>query len=383
MNHRDFRKSSYFPELDGLRGLCVLLVITVHLYAHKEYWAWLSGSHGVSVFFVLSGFLITTLALREEERDGRISLNGFFLRRAFRLFPLYYITLGVYVVYLLLLAQGNAEQRETFSKALIWYSLYFQEIPFFHLLVIGQRDLPFFHVWSLGIEEKFYLVWPLVAFGSWRWRTHQRLCWTLGVCLLLTIALPLALPFARQMVRYLISYQAILAGCALAMLMHRSDTFERVKRWGCVWPWVVVHFLSAWSGDCLETLYAPSCCLALVAFLTRGSSLLSAGPFVQLGKLSYGVYLVHLLAMAAVYRLFPFGAWHPVTSVVAFFLVVGLSLAMAWPLHVIIEQPLIRLGRRLTTPAPTLVPSGRIVVDRSIEAPVCCPENTYSLASSK
>src|SRR3954452_11069078 len=60
MSHRAFRDRAHFPELDGLRGICVLLVISVHLYAHKAYWAWLAGAKGVVVFFVLSGFLITT-----------------------------------------------------------------------------------------------------------------------------------------------------------------------------------------------------------------------------------------------------------------------------------------------------------------------------------
>ncbi|MGL4553285.1 MAG: acyltransferase family protein [Gemmataceae bacterium] len=382
MNHRAFLGRAHFPELDGLRGVCVLLVISVHLYAHKAYWAWLAGAKGVAVFFVLSGFLITTLALREEDRTGRLSLAGFFLRRAFRLLPLYYLVLAVYAAYLLVLGQGTAEQRSAFAEALPWYALYLQEVPFFTLLVAGQRDLPFFHSWSLGVEEKFYLAWPVVAFVLWRAKAHSRLVWTVGAVAALTVALPAALPFARQAARYLVSYQAILAGCALAMLMHRRDTFDRVARWGRVWPLVAVHFLSPWAGEWLDTAYPLACCLALVALLTRGSPLLSAGPLVQLGRLSYGVYLVHLLAMAAVYRALPFGSWHPATSVTAFALVSGLSFAAAWPLYVWVEQPLIRLGRRLAT-APTPVPAAMMTVDRSPEAVACTAGSTYSLASSR
>ena len=76
----EYLSQSYFPQLDGLRAISVLLVISVHLYA-AQYWSWLAGGYGVVVFFVLSGYLITTLALREEARSGRVSLVAFYLRR--------------------------------------------------------------------------------------------------------------------------------------------------------------------------------------------------------------------------------------------------------------------------------------------------------------
>ena len=79
---------SYIPELDGLRAISVLLVISAHM---KDRWAWnwLDGAQGVAVFFVLSGYLITMLALREEAREGFVSLKAFYIRRICRILPLY------------------------------------------------------------------------------------------------------------------------------------------------------------------------------------------------------------------------------------------------------------------------------------------------------
>ncbi len=150
----------------------------VVLYAHKAYWAWLAGAKGVVVFFVLSGFLITTLALREEERTGRLSLGAFFLRRAFRLLPLYYLVLGVTSAPPPSSGQGTAEHAVP-SPRRCRYAWYLQEAPFFPLLVFAEGRLPFFHAWLLGVEEKFYLLWPLSAsscgeltktlLGRWGW----------------------------------------------------------------------------------------------------------------------------------------------------------------------------------------------------------------------
>ena len=90
-----YRDQRYFPALDGLRALCILGVIGSHM-TDKPGWAGLSGGLGVNVFFVLSGYLITMLALREERARGHLSLQAFYVRRTLRIFPLYYLALLVY-----------------------------------------------------------------------------------------------------------------------------------------------------------------------------------------------------------------------------------------------------------------------------------------------
>ena len=161
------------PELDGLRAISVLLVVSVHLHDFETVWKWLAGWQGVTVFFVLSGYLITTLSLREE-RAARgaafVAGRAFYARRSLRIFPLYYLTLAAYCG--LIFGLGlNPEKRFLLSGAMPYYLLYFQEVPFFYGLtgesgIVQHANIPFYQSWSLGIEEKFYLVWPVLAFVS-------------------------------------------------------------------------------------------------------------------------------------------------------------------------------------------------------------------------
>src|SRR5688572_30335175 len=107
----------YFAELDGVRAISIFSVVVWHA---TERFAWLHGHHGVTFFFVLSGFLITTLLLREESTRGRVNLKAFWIRRTFRILPLYYCALAVYAV--LVLGLGlQADRAASFRLALPYY----------------------------------------------------------------------------------------------------------------------------------------------------------------------------------------------------------------------------------------------------------------------
>src|SRR5438874_13781643 len=99
--HQDYLRTKYFGSLDGLRCLSILMVIGFHCnltctsFFH-------TGQYGVSLFFVISGFLITTLLLREQKSSGTISLKNFYIRRTLRIFPLYYATLFIYIALVIL-----------------------------------------------------------------------------------------------------------------------------------------------------------------------------------------------------------------------------------------------------------------------------------------
>ena len=100
MSHEDYLGMRRFPGLDGLRALAATMVIFFHFGGPN--WTWLSGWVGVYLFFVLSGFLITTLLLREQDRTGRISLSNFYIRRVFRILPPYLVILGGIVAFVIL-----------------------------------------------------------------------------------------------------------------------------------------------------------------------------------------------------------------------------------------------------------------------------------------
>ena len=148
----------YQPGLDGLRGLAVLAVIGYHAG-----FGWLHGGWiGVEVFFVVSGFLITSLLVEEREATGRVDLRQFYVRRARRLLPALGVMLAV--VATVTLIAGSAAERAGVRRDLPWALGYLANWG----QIVG--DVPYFaaeapvlrHLWSLAIEEQFYLVWPLV-----------------------------------------------------------------------------------------------------------------------------------------------------------------------------------------------------------------------------
>jgi peptidoglycan/LPS O-acetylase OafA/YrhL len=173
LEFEQFQALRRFPVLDGVRAIAILLVFTAHP-AYEHFWPALHGPNGVTIFFVLSGFLITTLALREEARDGWLDLKGFYIRRICRIYPLYVVVLALYCV--LILGLGMESARKTlFLDELPYYALGLPE----HGLFVHGVIAPFDGAWSLGIEEKFYLLWPVLLVATAR-RLRSRgasSCW--------------------------------------------------------------------------------------------------------------------------------------------------------------------------------------------------------------
>jgi peptidoglycan/LPS O-acetylase OafA/YrhL len=162
--------TGYLPGLDGIRAIAVLAVIAYHGGL-----SWMRGGFlGVEVFFVVSGFLITRILLRELDLTGRIDLRHFWMRRVKRLVPALIAVLTVTSAYLLIAASNEvARFRGEVIAALLyvanWYFIVNDESYFDAL----GRPSPFRHLWSLAIEEQFYLFWPLILLVLWR-LVHRR-----------------------------------------------------------------------------------------------------------------------------------------------------------------------------------------------------------------
>jgi peptidoglycan/LPS O-acetylase OafA/YrhL len=378
-----YQKRKYVPELDGLRALSVLLVISVHM--HDSFGKWVSGQLGVVIFFVLSGYLITTLSLREEAERGRLSLGAFYIRRCFRIFPLYYFTLALYCLLIFGLRVNYSEKGPLLTEALPGLLLYFQEVPFFWGLDVGGRvvreGIPFNHSWSLGIEEKFYLVWPLLAFVLWRGRSGWRFGGTLALVVLLGVApFPLGLAGLAPLGLCLLQYHFILVGCLLALVLEDGRLFERLRFLGAgAWVYASLAVLVALQLAMPHlavghlTWARPLYGLAVVAFLAcvvTGDGpvqrFLRWGPLVFIGRLSYGIYLIHVLCVNAAEKVFPPHTGSVAWTFAAFLLACGLSVAVAYVLYLLIEKPLIEIGRRWSRrvqEAPRRVPEpGRVAV---------------------
>jgi peptidoglycan/LPS O-acetylase OafA/YrhL len=159
--HAEFLRRSYFGSLDALRALSIAGVIWHHAGAPNHAWRLLDrGAHGVTLFFAISGFLITTLLLRERERFGSISLPRFYARRTLRIFPLYFAVLGGFCAVMWWLG-GESRSAQRFFDALPHYLTYTANWGTSHAA-------PFGYSWSLSAEEQFYLLWPpvLVLLGT-------------------------------------------------------------------------------------------------------------------------------------------------------------------------------------------------------------------------
>ena len=355
-----YRDQRYFPALDGLRALCILGVIGSHM-TDKSGWAGLSGGLGVNVFFVLSGYLITMLALREERTRGHLSLQAFYVRRTLRIFPLYYLALLVYCG-LMFATNWGSTLRGNFADAVPYYLTYLQEIPYAFDVIAGDRPSPFGHAWSLGIEEKYYLVWPILAFGLWAWRPAARLRGTI----LLLVLFAATQSIGRMDVNVaawhpeiiLYPYSNILWGCLLAVLLEDERWFRRLLWLGTpagtaiamiafVAAQVAYQPLSATFHE-IVILHSLAATLLLASILTGGGLLtraLAVKPAVFLGRISYGMYLFHGLGISLAQKLI-----HPgggiAMSLLALTLAVLATVLTAYVLAVLVERPCLRFGRR-------------------------------------
>ncbi|CAN5548312.1 acyltransferase family protein [soil metagenome] len=170
----------YLPGLDGLRAIAVVAVMVYHANHN-----WLKGGYlGVEVFFVISGYLITLLLIGEHERSGTVNLGQFWKRRFRRLLPALYTVLALVAVYVTAMYISRREEiRGDFVAAVTYVSNWYQ-------IVVGQgygageKFVPLRHLWSLAVEEQFYLVWPLVMLALLR-RSRGRLP-SIGLRLMLT-----------------------------------------------------------------------------------------------------------------------------------------------------------------------------------------------------
>ncbi len=158
----------YLPALDGLRAFAVLAVLCYH---GGMSWA-IGGFLGVDAFFVLSGFLITSLLLVEWRGTGGIALSAFWIRRARRLLPALFLVLGGVALYAAFAAAPTELDRiRSDGLASLFYVSNWRFV-FSHQSYFEQFGVPspLRHMWSLAIEEQFYLVWPMIVYGVLRWR---------------------------------------------------------------------------------------------------------------------------------------------------------------------------------------------------------------------
>lgn len=339
-----FLAARYWPQLDGLRTVSITLVLISHM-SDPAVWGFLNGGLGVTLFFVISGFLITSLLIREEHRSGRISISRFYIRRAFRILPLYYLALSIAVIGVFVFGLGAGSGN------------FAQRLP---LLATFNGDLAgggtFVHSWSLGIEEKFYVVWPFLMFTIPLFKKHR-----LTVAGIL-LACSSALSYVDGL-RYFGTYTAILAGCVVALLMHTGGGFKAMAALArpgialLLIPVALTAFIldpvlpSGNESGHAHVLFSYAVAL-LFPSIILGTSVLTGAlalkPVTFIGTRTYAIYLFHLFCIDAVNVVIPPGQENPGMAILRLVLAALLSAGVAEIMARVIEQPLIRLGRSLT-----------------------------------
>ena len=324
------RKLTYMPELDGMRAIAIGAVMLYHFWDYRGsnlvgHWDYSvsnvvgqavsvvasTGWAGVDVFFAISGFLITGILLDAKDRSGYF--RRFFIRRSLRIFPLYYAVTTLILVAGLLIKYLDLPVSSPSLNSLdrLWVNyLYLVD---FAVAFGDSNSVPLAIAWSLAIEEQFYLVYPFIVLYTSR-RTLMRV---LLASLVLAPALRIlfflwtdnystaySLPFCRM-------DNLAVGGVALLILRHGSElTRERVIR-ATPWIWAVtVIFLFSWTRKDLPYVMIG---YSLVAMATAATivclqrsrwlwllSLLRRPSMIYIGRISYGLYLLHLFVRLAV-----------------------------------------------------------------------------------
>ena len=359
------RRFRHVPALDGLRGVAVVLVVLSHADTTLPdgrpvplpYRLLHGGFLGVDLFFVLSGFLITALLL-EEANAGGVRPGAFYARRALRLLPALYLFLAVHAVYAWRAGLHAGNERSSILRAVLYVSNW-QSAD--RLLSVSDG---MGHLWSLAVEEQFYLGWPLLLVLLLAIDPRRRaLPWVLSVAVVgigihRAVLWQHGLTWIPLFVRTDTRADALLLGALGAVLWHRGAPArpERLATTGTVaalLALVIVLFARhdlAWMYLGGLTAFAICAGLVVVAVAETDSVLsraLAHPGLRRLGRVSYGLYLWHLLVFSAVRR------WvDPAVPVVPrLLLALAISAgctAISWT---VVERPALRMKRRFTAPS--------------------------------
>ncbi len=291
------------PALDGLRGLAVLLVLACHsavvtgsIFQTTLNLVFGAGWVGVDLFFVLSGFLITGILY--ASRDSPVYYKSFFARRFLRIFPLYYV-----VVIITILLKRSAFHLPDVASLLFFYYNWQAVLLGHHLPAVNS-------LWSLAVEEQFYLVWPAIVLHS----SKRALMWLCAAGMVL--ALPLRLIILVHSNRFQSAYyitpcrmDALLLGASLALCHTDQKIWKRLLRLAtpvAMSASVGLLGIVAWTGHFFSSITFSD----LETY--RHSSIAVAGPGCTLLAILFGAVLVKCTGQGLVFRVF---AWQPLRRV--------------------------------------------------------------------
>ncbi len=353
----------HFPNLNALRLIAATAVIVHHIEAAKVSLRLPNIYHvaaipaigplGVVLFFVLSGFLITYLLLVEERTAGRISISHFYMRRVLRIWPLYYllVVLGMFVLPRIggLHSIGGAINGDFAAKALMMFGF----LP--NVALVLYAPIPYVsQAWSVGSEEQFYLIWPWIIRRNGA-RYRPLLATIVFYGLLLLVMYVARNWFSSTLVRALAGLLGTLSidcmaigGIAAVIYLRRERVLPILfdRRLQAIVYAVLLAMLG--NGFTLPNrlhyhIYAPFFAFMILNLACNPSTLISleAAPLRYLGKISYGLYMYHLIAIVITFKLL--SIWHAEGVIVVQYAgIFAITIAMAAVSYHAFEHPILR-----------------------------------------
>lgn len=316
----------YSPQLDGLRAVCIIFTIFNHVDGVPFF---IDGNVGVDVFFALSGFLITGILLRSNWCD----LKGYYIRRFYRILPVYYLALIATVIFAVVLNHfGIGESKINQMENSILPSLLISRE-----LATGAPTF-FGQAWTVGIEEKFYLVWPVIFLAI----KNNKARLFLLIFIIGTL-------FQVHNSNFLRGYAGIALG-SMASILYFKKRFALKIHYGfvalCIAYVVCVHFDSWYKNLSISlaaALFIPALYADKSSIYTR---VLSIRLMSFVGKLTFSVYMFHVLVLNFVKIIL--NRIHMNNFLIVFVVGYILSLALAWVIYEKFEKPLINRGKILS-----------------------------------
>jgi peptidoglycan/LPS O-acetylase OafA/YrhL len=329
-SQRDIHSLPYMPQLDGLRAISVLAVLYTHYWPEPN---WLLGIYwggiGVRCFFVLSGFLITTILLRDlQAAPFRVVWRNFIIRRAFRLWPLMIVAVSV----------AALTGLQTVRDGLLWHLLYLSN--FFFVQAPDWKSVGYgAHLWSLSVEEQFYLLWPFVLFLLPRKAMPYVFAAMVPVAVIFWYAVDSTGYHVAADALLPASFDGLGCGALLAVISKERRLIAGIALAG-----ICIYLL---LGSDLITMGASMVFVWVVAKAANGELPLLANPVLRyIGVISYGIYVLHAFVIGWLWQLgLPLN--QNAMAVAAIAATIGLA-SLSWHFF---ERPFIRMGHSLRKPA--------------------------------
>ena len=299
--------TNYLPGLNGIRAIALLVVLYCHICLFIEGFGFqrnvlptsMKGSLAVTLFFVLSGFLITHLILKEKDKNGTVDIKSFYFRRALRIWPIYFIVLFLS----LMLHYDTIIHSQNVPLKLLLYSFFATNVAFVtNLSIVGLT-----HLWSVGVEEQFYLFWPWII---------KKVKKPLPVLVALFVVLQIILVLLRFFefgvffdFFFQSRFDSMIMGAGVAYLAYTNHpilSFFKLKATQVIcWIMFVVPFFvtSKWIPDIIENQFFSffyAIIIYNVSFNANTILRLENAIFNWIGKISYGAYVYHMLVLNSV-----------------------------------------------------------------------------------